>query len=838
MENKITIFVLQTLFISFLPKLRALFKTILSTGLLLGLNFSAYADRQTDIANAAQKATDFIIQDSQRFGCISCHNTVQAIRAGAFAEQSDVLSVDLAKLNNLLNLAKNQQFNVAGDSRTGAISHGGSPTHYQEAHVNLTSTWTLYSLSVVSPKSNSVFDFEWLRKGADFLITRQGANGLITSDHIHEPVDLNSSIQTTSQAMHVWKRMVSSGSDAKYRTALELARDAMFNMQPNPADKYYLQELSWLILGLRAADVSPEHPRLKTMIQTLKDHQHSDGGWSVHTVPNAISNDSDPFSTGMSLCTLGSAGESNSQAFVDGVDYLLATQNANGSWTHDGTHSEVAESTWAAICLASTQVADDDGDGAANDLDNCADVSNPDQANSDDDPFGNACDADDDNDQFLDNEDNCPLHHNPDQSDVDADGVGDVCDTDLDDDGVDLGDNCPLIPNPDQLDTDGDLIGNACDTDDDNDGVLDVDDNCPVDANPGQDSICNAPPVALCMDVTAVASAQSCLAEVSINADSFDPDADELALTQDKVLFAPGSTLATLTVAEVNTNPSLSASCQATVLVVDETAPTLDAGANQTLEATSTAGASANINPATDDACGVVSVDISPALNHYPLGTTVVTATATDGSGNQTSDTMVVTVQDTTPPVLSVGADVHVEATGPMTSISISPASATDIFDVTVSSNQPAAYPVGTTTIQWQATDANANSASASQKVTVVDTTAPEFSINQLTDKLWPPNHKMVLVAVIEQVSDLVDGNPNVVIEVTSNQPLNGNGDGNTDSDWQVNRVGDRWEVWLRAERAGPKDARHYNINVTVTDIHGNAATAAASATVPHNKGK
>jgi hypothetical protein len=120
----------------------------------------------------------------------------------------------------------------------------------------------------------------------------------------------------------------------------------------------------------------------------------------------------------------------------------------------------------------------------------------------------------------------------------------------------------------------------------------------------------------------------------------------------------------------------------------------------------------------------------------------------------------------------------------------------------------------------------------------VVDTTAPNFTLSQTTDKLWPLNHKMVLVGVIDQVNDLVDGNPNVVIEVTSNQAINGNGDGNTDSDWQVNQVGDVWEVWLRAERAGPKDARHYTIEVTVSDSNGNSTTSTAVATVPHDKGK
>jgi gliding motility-associated-like protein len=45
---------------------------------------------------------------------------------------------------------------------------------------------------------------------------------------------------------------------------------------------------------------------------------------------------------------------------------------------------------------------------------------------------------------------------------------------------LDVDDNCPDDANRDQLDTDNDSIGDACDDDDDNDGYLDVEDNCPL----------------------------------------------------------------------------------------------------------------------------------------------------------------------------------------------------------------------------------------------------------------------------------------------------------------------------------------------------------------------
>src|SRR5690606_7054420 len=69
-----------------------------------------------------------------------------------------------------------------------------------------------------------------------------------------------------------------------------------------------------------------------------------------------------------------------------------------------------------------------DGDGVPNDSDNCIDIQNPDQTDTDGDGLGNACDDDDDNDGIPDVTDNCPLVSNPDQADADGDGVGDACD--------------------------------------------------------------------------------------------------------------------------------------------------------------------------------------------------------------------------------------------------------------------------------------------------------------------------------------------------------------------------------------------------------------------------
>ena len=69
---------------------------------------------------------------------------------------------------------------------------------------------------------------------------------------------------------------------------------------------------------------------------------------------------------------------------------------------------------------------DADGDGIANNIDNCSTIANPNQADMNNDGEGDACD-DSDLDGVIDGVDNCPNVSNLDQLDSDSDGIGDLC---------------------------------------------------------------------------------------------------------------------------------------------------------------------------------------------------------------------------------------------------------------------------------------------------------------------------------------------------------------------------------------------------------------------------
>ncbi len=76
---------------------------------------------------------------------------------------------------------------------------------------------------------------------------------------------------------------------------------------------------------------------------------------------------------------------------------------------------------------------------------------------------------------------------------------------------------------------------------------------------------------------------------------------------------------------------------------------------------------------------------------------------------------------DKQPPVMTIPADITVQAESVLTAVDIGEATATDYSDFTITNNAPAngMFPGGVTEIVWTATDIHGNSVEAIQKVTV-----------------------------------------------------------------------------------------------------------------------
>jgi hypothetical protein len=88
----------------------------------------------------------------------------------------------------------------------------------------------------------------------------------------------------------------------------------------------------------------------------------------------------------------------------------------------------VSQAPLAAYLPVSPPGPDSDGDGVPDDVDNCPGTANPDQADSNMDGIGDACQvADRDEDGVPDSSDNCPTVYNPEQTDTNKDGLGNAC---------------------------------------------------------------------------------------------------------------------------------------------------------------------------------------------------------------------------------------------------------------------------------------------------------------------------------------------------------------------------------------------------------------------------
>lgn len=150
--------------------------------------------------------------------------------------------------------------------------------------------------------------------------------------------------------------------------------------------------------------------------------------------------------------------------------------------------------------------------------------------------------------------------------------------------------------------------------------------------------------------------------------------------------------------------------------------------------------------------------------------------------------------------------------------------------------------PRGTNVIGIIATDSATNSTSCSSTVSVVDTTPPVLSACSASPNvLWPPNHQMVDVVIRARAADTCGAATWRIINVTSNEPVNGHGNGHGNGGGGITLP--EWIITgphtlkLRAERLGTGRGRTYSITIQATDSSGNqSATKVLTVTVPHNR--
>jgi len=191
-------------------------------------------------------------------------------------------------------------------------------------------------------------------------------------------------------------------------------------------------------------------------------------------------------------------------------------------------------------------------------------------------------------------------------------------------------------------------------------------------------------------------------------------------------VFPLGSTLIAWTATDNHGNIT---TAYQTITVVDTTSPVIISPHDITSEATDPTMNYIELGElVASDSVGIESI-INDRPITFPLGSTTVTWTVTDISGNISQATQVVTLVDTTLPEIFAPTDIVAEATGlSSTMVELGEATAHDIMGIASVTEHPSRFFIlGETTITWTATDTSGNSASVTQTITIVDTTSPEL---------------------------------------------------------------------------------------------------------------
>jgi len=201
--------------------------------------------------------------------------------------------------------------------------------------------------------------------------------------------------------------------------------------------------------------------------------------------------------------------------------------------------------------------------------------------------------------------------------------------------------------------------------------------------------------------------------------------------------FPLGTTTVTYTATD---GAGLTATCSFDVVVTDVTAPVI-AGcpANINLNASGTCDAVATWTaPTVTDNCTgatIAQTGGSASGSTFPLGTTTITYTATDGAGLTATCSFDVVVTDVTAPTIAgcptninLNASVSCDAVATWTAPTVTDNCTGATITQTAGSASGSTFPLGTTTITYTATDAAGNTSTCSFDVVVTDVTAPTIT--------------------------------------------------------------------------------------------------------------
>ncbi|MBT3760995.1 MAG: 6-bladed beta-propeller, partial [Candidatus Nitrosopelagicus sp.] len=187
-------------------------------------------------------------------------------------------------------------------------------------------------------------------------------------------------------------------------------------------------------------------------------------------------------------------------------------------------------------------------------------------------------------------------------------------------------------------------------------------------------------------------------------------------------VFPLGETIVTWTATDVIGNVS---TLSQSIVLIDSIAPRIAFSEDLIIEASNLdQNQTELVIPEASDDVEITSIS-NDAPEVFPLGETIVTWTATDSSGNSASQSYVITFIDSVIPEIFISDQTFEATIFGGTNMPLELPEIIDIQNTELSNDAPEVFPLGETIVTWTATDSSGNSASATQTITVVDTTSP-----------------------------------------------------------------------------------------------------------------
>ena len=154
-----------------------------------------------------------------------------------------------------------------------------------------------------------------------YLVLRQRKDGRWQQEN-YRPPDEASDFQFTALAVRGLQTYAPKGRKREIAARVDLARHWLQSAEPVDTTDRAFQ-----LLGLGWAQAEPES--IKKVVAKLVAEQREDGGWAQ--LPTLTS---DAYATGLALCALHESGgtAADHPVYRRGVEFLLRTQRADGSW--------------------------------------------------------------------------------------------------------------------------------------------------------------------------------------------------------------------------------------------------------------------------------------------------------------------------------------------------------------------------------------------------------------------------------------------------------------------------------------------------------------------------